>query len=197
VKLVYLAGAPATGKSTLMAALTHECKRQAALPSESLIPCDKLYRNNERVGIELGRYRPNFPGTDTLSFSIIGKCERFWSLAVDDLVLGEGDRLSKARFFIAARNAGYDVHLVHLDAPIKVLDERCERRGSTQDVTWRRGRGTAARKLAISAEEAGVTVHYLDSSQPTADLVRILVDRIPELQALGSVDSHVYRTTAI
>lgn len=195
MKLVYLAGAPASGKSSLMAELTKGCYRESIYPSK--VPHDDLYVNNTIVGAELGKIRDKFPGTDTLAYNIVAPAKVWIREVMYDFVLGEGDRLAKIAFLDEAQNAGYQVHLVVLSAPMTVLNERCERRGSTQNLSWRIGRATATTRLGAYAEAADMTVHYLDSTKPTLELAGILQDRIAGLSQLGGVDGHVHSTTAI
>jgi energy-coupling factor transporter ATP-binding protein EcfA2 len=181
VKLVYVAGAPASGKSTLMNALTRKCRRQAVLGE---LPHDRLYREDWLVAAEVGRRRPDFPGTDTLAFNIMPKAKHWINNAMYGLVLGEGDRLAKLPFLEAAADSGYQVHLAMLDAPDWLLDERCEARGSHQNPTWRKGRLTAAHNLADAAEAVGIHVQRLNAQLPSWELVGQLHDAIPELAIL-------------
>lgn len=196
MKLVYLAGPPATGKSTLMAALTEGLRREPS--GDSTLPHDRLYRGVELVAAEMGRIRPHFPGTDTLAYSIGPRAREWISRVMFDLVLGEGDRLAKLPFFNAAADSGYEVHLVTLQARMSVLDERCEARGSKQSKSWRLGRATTVTRLAAYAEAAGIRVHYLDAEKNTAEMVRTLCAEIPALESLGSArGNHVQRKSAV
>jgi P-loop Nucleotide Kinase3 len=195
VKLVYLAGAPASGKSSLMAELTKGCVRESVYPSK--VPHDKLYVNKELVGAEMGRIRDKFPGTDTLAYNIVAPAKVWLREVFYDFILGEGDRLAKIAFLDEAQAAGYQVHLAVLSAPMTVLNERCERRGSTQNLSWRIGRATAATRLGAFAEAADMHVHYLDSTKPTLELATTLRDRIAGLSKLGGVEGHVHSTTTV
>jgi predicted nucleotide kinase in modified base biosynthesis len=157
--LVYVSGAPATGKSTLMASLTAGCQREAeAKPFAH----DWLYDPRERgslltrLGVEVGRRRDSFSGTDALGMSVSPVACRWIAGRPAHLVLAEGDRLANRAFLTAAAEAGYAVHFVHLHADAHLLDARCAARGSKQSPAWRKGRTTKSANLAAWAaiEEA-------------------------------------------
>jgi len=184
MKLVYLAGPPAAGKSALMAALTERCRRKS-VPSE--LPHSRLYRKHDDwlLGAEIGRSRPMFPGTDTLAFNIMPQAKHWISRVIYTLVLGEGDRLAKMPFLQAAADAGYEVHLFHLYASPEVLDARCEARGSKQNDTWRKGRATAADNLAAKALDAGFKVYMMNTEHQSVEQLMDAVHLfVPETAAL-------------
>jgi hypothetical protein len=102
------------------------------------------------------------------------------------LILGEGDRLATLGFLHAAATAGYDVHLINLEAAPSLTATRCAHRGTTQNPTWVRGRHTKAARLAAWAEQQpGITVHTLDAAEPVAALTRQARSRIPTLTSLN------------
>jgi hypothetical protein len=144
--LVYLSGAPGAGKSTLMAELTKGCFRVALAEP---IPHDTLSYGwqGPRLGVELGRRRETFSGTDALAMSIHPRACQWIATRPQTLVLAEGDRLATLGFLNAAVDAGYRVTLVHLSATLETLDARCAQRGSKQNPTWRKGRITKANRL--------------------------------------------------
>jgi hypothetical protein len=153
--LVYLSGAPGTGKSTLMARLTEGCARERQLKPfaheelyEPMVP--GLNRGGVLlpIGVELGQRRPGFPGTDTLGMAVSPVACRWIAERPFELVLAEGDRLANQAFLTAALDAGYQVHLVHLHADATLLGQRYLARGSRQNETWRKGRVTKAANLA-------------------------------------------------
>jgi hypothetical protein len=101
------------------------------------------------------------------------------------LVLGEGARLGTVGFLHAGRNAGYRIHLVHLDAPERILVQRRLQRGSNQSPVWMRGATTrASRIMERMAEDA--ERHYLSSDAPVEDLVREVISFDPRLEELCS-----------
>jgi len=184
--LVYLAGPPAAGKSALMAAITGRCDK---VPVAARVPHAKLVSKatGDGLGIELGRPRARFPGTDTLSMSIGPAAITWLGTRPAALILGEGDRLAYPGFLAAAKTAGYTVTLVYVTAPDSVLDYRCEERGSAQNETWRKGRATKAARLASWAQEAGLRVTGADTAANRAGtLAAMLREEIPVLETLWS-----------
>lgn len=181
--LVYLVGAPATGKSTLMAQLTADCGR-TPIPHpfhrELLTPpVDPGWS-----AVELGRRRESCPGTDALSMAVQPRVLAWLPTARHRLVLGEGDRLANDGFIRAALDAGYRPHLFMLDAPGDVLDARCAARGSGQAASWRAGRLTKVLRLAQLAVSRGIPVTRLDSRQPPEVLAAQARDVVPLLASL-------------
>jgi hypothetical protein len=183
VDLVYLAGAPATGKSTLMAELTRGASR-IARDTVRLVPFDELRIGDEVAGLEIGRRRPAFPGTDTLAMNALQSACDWMSKQLVDVVCAEGDRLTHIRFLQSAADAGYRVNLFVLTAPAAVLDERCEARGSRQSRSWRAGRVTSCTRVAALAEEKGYRVFYLDATQETGVLADFICEKVPVMRQL-------------
>lgn len=105
--LLYIIGAPAAGKSTLMAELTRYCHRSSR--PKPFAHDVLLNYDGEIVGAEMGRRRGTFSGTDALSMSVSPLACRFVAAQQFPLVLGEGDRLSHLRFLDSAAAAGVDV----------------------------------------------------------------------------------------
>lgn len=182
--LLYLVGAPGAGKSTLMRALTAGCWRVA---KDQPVPHDALVDQAAAatVGLELGRSRPNFPGTDTLAMNISPRaCAWVESGGAGRLVLGEGARLGHIAFLDAAARGGYRVVVGYVHAPPDVTDERCASRGSNQNPAWRRGAATRAARLADYAAHHHV-LELLDSSLNAPEaLVRALRVAVPQLSRL-------------
>lgn len=188
--LVYLIGAPGAGKSTLMRHLTRCCPRDTLLSPVAhdrlRLPLTAREVLPMHQAIELGRRREAFSGTDALPMNVVVKAEEYmWRGArAYSLILAEGDRLACHRFLTAAAAAGWDVTLVHLDAPAPVLDQRCRERGSTQNAGWRAGRETKAINLFNRMTALGMRTLRLDATAPTDSLATYLVWQIPALQAL-------------
>lgn len=181
MNLVYLIGPPAVGKSSLMRALTAGCWRSSRAKP---IAHDRLIApySGECVGIELGRARNAYPGTDALPLNVSPAAKAFLASRPAGLVLGEGDRLAHNGFLEAASEAGYQVTVVYLTADQEELDRRCAERGSRQSVGWRTGRATKAARLARSWPGHALVV--MDSAAPPASLAGELRQAVPALEVL-------------
>lgn len=151
-KLIYLVGAPGSGKSTAMKAATKHLQR-VPIYEDPLVPRDVLMSAaGKTVAVELGKSRGNFAGTDALSMSVIADAERYLSALPEDppLVLAEGARLANARFLQFALDRGMSVSLLFLDNDQagRWRSERAMKLGKAQNESWAKGRETAARNLA-------------------------------------------------
>lgn len=142
MRLLYVVGPPGVGKSAAVAALTANL---SGLTSQRPI-WHTQYEG--RSLIQLGRPRPLFPGTDTLSYSVIGPALEWIATKPAATILAEGDRLACDRFLQGAQDAGYYLEVVHLTASPGALASRRAERGSTQAEAWMRGRATKAANLA-------------------------------------------------
>jgi hypothetical protein len=169
MKLIYLVGEPGVGKTTTMRALTD----QWALLGVQEYPFAHTLFGRADTGVvdavELGRYRDTgYGGTDALGMSVIERVVPWLRTGPRPaLLLGEGARLGNRRLLFAAADAGYAVHLCHLDGP-DIAAARRRSRGSTQNDSWVRGRATAARNLhhllstSELAAEVGIRCHRID-----------------------------------
>lgn len=162
-ELLYFAGPPAAGKSTLVA---HLCRDLEWL--EALKPL--AHQTEARSGVvQLGRLRPGFPGTDTLSMGALPVAEA-WLTGPDapGAVIAEGDRLASAPFFDRLRAAGWTVTLAVVLVPADVLEaRRAARTDWTPNPSWLKGRDTKAYRLA---EVADLIVDGTNLTGAAADL---------------------------
>jgi ribose 1,5-bisphosphokinase PhnN len=177
--LVYIAGAPGSGKSALMAELTKYCERY-----QQRGPYDYLIAASGYEAAELGHRRENFSGTDALSMSIQPKATEWLKTAGLPLVLGEGQRLGNRGFMETARSAGYKTTLVYLDANPGLLEARRNQRGSNQSATWMKGAATAAKNLRAVEIERKADVITLDANLPLEQMASLLADYHPALNEL-------------
>lgn len=165
MNLLYIIGPPGVGKSTLVAELVRGRKRRVKTEPFA----HTVYEGGL---VQLGRERGNgFSGTDVLSMSVSPQAIAMLQSGAWPNIIAEGDRLSHAKFFDAAKEAGYHVDVVLLTAPQFVLTKRRQERGSDQDPNWLAGRDTKARNVAQA-----YATRMLDATLPVAELAKQLQD---------------------
>lgn len=185
-RLLYLIGAPGSGKSQLMARLTQDFDRHSIGAAEHYpVAHDVLTDRPEGkiVGVELGVRRELFSGTDALPSSIIEKAIPWVQAKPYPLILAEGARLANKRFLNAAVEAGYDLTLALLDHA-EVDDwrkARSKKIGRAQNASWVKGRSTADHNLAEHFGQLTDGIHVTVLSGHPDQLVR-------SLQAVISAD---------
>lgn len=172
--LLYVIGVPGSGKTTLvLSALERHLRiaRAYALPFSRLV-----WTSDDRAGAYLGNVREGaFSGTDTLPMNVQPAVEwwlRQTHIAQKDvrdvLVVGEGARLANRSFLCeAAPEAGFSVHVVMLDVPEDVAEQRRAARGTRQNESWLKGRRTATENLRSLVSPEWV----LDGTLPLEELV--------------------------
>lgn len=171
-RLVYLVGPPGAGKTTLMRNSTRGWTAHRSDWASEQRPTRKLGLTMlaDRQGIvraiEVGRRRTRFGGTDALAMNVSPTACEWIGAKPFGLVLGEGARLGTQVFLGAAKSAGYDIWVVHLDADRATVDERCAERGSTQNESWRAGATTRAANLAAWAATIGTVIHLDGRGDP-------------------------------
>lgn len=150
MKIIYLIGAPGSGKTTLTEAFTQDWRDSAK--HEQPIKF-RSHHTPHGDALSLGWLRPAFGGTDTLgNTAILGIEPWLPGIAKDyEIIYGEGDRLANARFFDLCKSVG-DFHLFYLNTEPALCAERRANRsaitGKTQNPIWVKGRETKHRNLA-------------------------------------------------
>lgn len=153
---IYIIGAPASGKTTLLNNIIKRCMQieyhdQPIKHMTAITPhTDGSYK---RILI-LGHDTKPFGGTDLLSYTAINKIrdELYPNLNTVDIVLGEGDRLATDQFIDTANQYGTTL-LLHLNTPESIRQERATRRAiehniKPQNESWAKGRITKHNNLA-------------------------------------------------
>lgn len=181
-RAVYLVGPPGVGKTTLMRELKAPYLEGPAERAwdRSLLWLTPLYAADRMAGVELGRTRDAFGGTDALGMAVMPQAKAWMEAApLPGLVLGEGARLGTVPFLdLLASRA--DLTVVHLTAKPAALTARRLARGSRQDPTWMRGAESRARNTADQLRAGGVRVRTLDATDATpAELAAQMMETAP------------------
>lgn len=187
-KALYLVGAPASGKSTTMAAIrelleVHTGEAETLWPGfHGIFKGEPLWSTVDGGyrGVSLGVNREGgFPGTDGLSMCAPPVAIE-WANEADlpPLIVGEGNRLSTDGFMAAlARNTDFVV--AYLAVPDEDLDRRCEQRGSNQNPRWRKSAATRASRAVVAASDAGARVVRCDPvTDPPLEVARKILKEL-------------------
>jgi GTPase SAR1 family protein len=149
MKIIYLIGAPGSGKTTLTEAFTRKWVEVDQIDDPIKY---RTHITAEGSAISLGWLRPAFGGTDTLGNTAILKIEPWLPTVKANIVYGEGDRLANSRFFDLAKSIS-DFRLFYLNTdPALAAERRAQRSlltGKEQNPSWVKGRVTKHRNLAI------------------------------------------------
>lgn len=171
-QLCYVFGEPGTGKSTLLEHLTRGLRHSDSDSpfAHRIYPAPaqaKVRTEHEWTGVvEVGKRRPDFPGTDALSMSVQPRVVQWLADMLPGYVIAEGDRLANGKFFDSVLDLGYELKLLVLNgSEVAALHRRI--RGSNQDETWVRGRQNKAYNLAM---ERVKDVMWLKAGEPLAKL---------------------------
>ena len=144
-QILYVIGAPGSGKTTLVEKALAGCASSLELKPFAVRWYPEFGQNS---GVQLGKARREFGGTDTLSMSVQPLVIEWMKMGFNRCIIGEGDRLTSGAFFDACFAAGWELTVVHLDTPKELTQARCTERGSTQNEQWMTGRRTKVERLA-------------------------------------------------
>lgn len=139
-KLIAVGGSPGTGKTTLFRKYMESKVFQPVEPAKLV---SAMY-NTERDLYVLGKYEEGevFAGTDRLSMAVQPAMQE-WIASHNCNVLFEGDRIFNQSFLEFAMGLpDTELHIVFLNAPKTVLEQRYKDRGSDQSEQFLRGRET-------------------------------------------------------
>jgi energy-coupling factor transporter ATP-binding protein EcfA2 len=201
--MLYIIGAPGSGKTTLVRALTDGLR---TVTTTKPIPQICYLRWWDDVppglqplvrtqGIQFARPRETFGGTDSLPMNIQPTVEAEIRNAaaskrnINYHVIAEGDRLGNEKFFNAVIDAGWQLDIVFLDCDFELGQQRRTDRArhvgsAVQDATWVKGRITKVTNLVQKFE---ARVLWLDAAEPVEALREQLAPQ-PVVRALWGID---------
>jgi GTPase SAR1 family protein len=171
--IVYVIGTAGTGKTTLIDELTSRWEPRSEIPKPIY---HRHFLTDKGRAIVLGKNKPPFSGTDTLSYTAINYLpawlQEMKALGVSYIV-GEGDRLAVDRFMEAAKAIG-TLHLYHLTTTPTVTAERrkarAERYGlKLQNEGWLSASVTKHSRLA--ARHGAIELDATTTPKDNADLI--------------------------
>jgi broad-specificity NMP kinase len=139
-KLIAVGGSPGTGKTTLFRKYMEGKNFQPIEPAKLV---SAMY-NQERDLYVLGKYEAGevFAGTDRLSMAVQPPMQE-WIASHNCNILFEGDRIFNQSFLEFAMGLpDTELHIVFLNAPKDILEQRYKDRGSDQSEQFLRGRET-------------------------------------------------------
>jgi broad-specificity NMP kinase len=139
-KLIAVGGSPGTGKTTLFRKYMEDKAFQPVEPAKLVTA---MY-NTDRDLYILGKYEEGevFAGTDRLSMAVQPALTE-WIASHNCNILFEGDRVFNQSFLEFAMGLpNTELHIVFLNAPKDVLEQRYKDRGSDQSEQFLRGRET-------------------------------------------------------
>lgn len=147
LKVIVIAGEPATGKTTLV---------QKTFNPQGLPKTFKFGRlrghTDGRIFVG-GVYDGSlFQGTDKLSMAVQPDAVDFVRNQPEGVLVMEGDRVANPKFLSALDGLKCECHLVFLRAPDTLLHERHQSRGDKQNPRWLKSRATKNENLLRAAK---------------------------------------------
>lgn len=144
MKVTAIAGAPGSGKTTLMKRV-YEIMGRPQLFKFGLL---RGHLSESKNVVIPGIYNipGTFIGTDKLSMAVKPDFMKFAAMMKHDFIL-EGDRLVSEATLKELNDLGYELNVIVLDPPEKELKARRLKRGSNQNPTWLKGRESKVNKI--------------------------------------------------
>lgn len=177
-KALLIAGAPGTGKTTLMkqfmSGYDNWSQQELAPLLQGMVSGDTTI---------LGIYGGDevFQGTDRLSMAVQPEFRK-WVESDDkrnENILLEGDRLVSSSNIDFLKEKGYDVRVIVLEVDKATKQQRYKDRGSNQDPTWLASKETKVSKIAGRMDmilDGSLEVYHHevpeDTNKITADIVK-------------------------
>lgn len=172
MRVVAIIGEPGVGKSTLMAELlpmddtsVETIVHKNPVPHTEYLHLKSPTGTVAQLGIPFGP----FPGTDRLSYTVVGPAEQWILSQPFDWVFFEGDRLAIDRFLTACKMAG-KLEVFFLKGIDAARDRRLARShavGKAQNEEWVGGRRTKVHNVVERWREH---VTFLDATKTPTDL---------------------------
>jgi thymidylate kinase len=183
MKLIYLIGAPGSGKTTL----TQNLQQDWQLTGRQTQPFkhETYELPNGLTATNLGHNAPPFGGTDTLPYNAIDTILKELPNITTDIIYGEGDRLANERFLTEAANHAETFVFYLNTSPSVAADRRLSRSIANdlkqQNISWVTGRATKHRNLANRLNAVN-----LDGRLPIQQLCEIIWDTVNRTTDTGS-----------
>ena len=172
MKITYVIGYPASGKSTAVEAAL----KTVPIISEENSPFKFIQYEH---GYQLGAKREGRSGTDALPYSVQPKVLKH--MEQNPLpVIGEGDRLANNTFFRKVIYMGWELQILLLEVPVEESRKRCFKRRSTQLQSWVESRITKTNKLKNRWHRY---VEIIDGTQP----VEVVANQIKKTEAVKEI----------
>lgn len=173
VKVIAVGGVPGTGKTTLFWRLLDELATDFVLKEvHPLVPAHYSKSTDTYI---LGKYEKGevFAGTDRMSMAVQPKaCEFINNLPDGSVVLFEGDRLFNQSFLeFLLENERVDLSIVVLETTKDILTERYKERGSNQDATFLKSRGTKVGNITGNFDLRSVMATFTNTHKSDQDKV--------------------------
>ena len=141
--IIGIVGIPGTGKSTLMKKFMEGREWTPTTPVKLL----EGYTSGDMM--LFGKYEDGevFSGTDRLSMAVQPSAVEYVTGTPAPVVIFEGDRLCSVSFFRACQDAGHQLHIIVLNTPDSVREQRYQDRGSDQSDKFIKGRITKIKNI--------------------------------------------------